>query len=67
MEYVGTRPKARIYGVFENIHKRGINFVNAYFNSNLKLFNNIENMLREELKKIVLDCKNKYTFSADLN
>jgi hypothetical protein len=47
-----VRPASQISSIFQNLHKKGMNFYNQYFDSKSKVLNNIERMLRGKLKDI---------------
>ena len=49
MRYADARPASKIYRIFQNIHRKSINFVNDYFDSKVKIFTEVENMLRSQL------------------
>lgn len=46
---------------------KSLSFINEYFDSKIKIFSNVEGLLRAQLKKITEECKAKYSFSGDLN
>jgi hypothetical protein len=68
IRYTGERPANRIYNIFQKLHKRSMDFHNEYFDSKVKCFTCIEEMLRSQLHLIANECrKDKQLRYADLS
>ena len=52
MRYSGERPSNKINGIFQKVHKKSLNFRNEYFDSKIKYFSCIEELLRSKLNQI---------------
>jgi hypothetical protein len=57
VRYSGERPSNKIYSIFQKIHKRSLDFHNEYFDSKVKFFTFIEEMLRSQLHLIANECR----------
>lgn len=49
---MGARPINQIYPIFQRMHMKSLSFINEYFDSKIKVFGNVETLLRNQLKKI---------------
>lgn len=70
IKYTKQRPKSYIYSIFHKMHKKSLNFKNQYFDSKVKIFTNVEELVRSKIDQIVNRTKKEKenTFTAlDLN
>jgi tyrosyl-tRNA synthetase len=68
VRYSGERPASKIYAIFQKVHKKSLNFRNEYFDSKIKYFSSIEELLKSKLQQITNECrKTKSMKNVDLN
>lgn len=67
MRYVGERPSAKIYSIFQKLHKQSLNFKNEYFESRRKVFLAVEELVRGKLSEIGEECRRNHLGLMDLN